>query len=373
MKKLTLEEVIEGIEDTRRERSVWHDMKETLIIILLGVICGATSYAKIEIFAEGKKEWLGTFLKLENGIPGAYTMRRIMMSIDSGKLHERFIEWMKGIVTELSGVMAIDGKTSRRTKDSDKKALHTVSAFAYERGLVLGQIACEEHSNEITAIPELLKMLEFKGCIVTIDAMGCQTDIAEVIIGKESDYVLAVKENQELLYNDIKLYTETEILPIPASERPAGQYHRTINKGHGRIEIRKYYICNDISWLECSKWVGISGFGLCVSSVEEKGVTTVSHRYYIYSVKDMTAQKFAYCCRNHWSVENNLHWVLDVVFREDDSRARKDNSAENFNVFRHFAYNLLKAESSFKSSIPNKQFKCLFDNDYLWKVFSACS
>jgi predicted transposase YbfD/YdcC len=296
-----------------------------------------------------------------------------MMMVDSAKLHEKFIEWMKCIALEFEGVISIDGKTSRRTKDSEKKALHTVSAFAYERGLVLGQIACEEHSNEITAIPKLLKMLEIKGCIVTIDAMGCQVDIAETIVGKEADYVLALKENQELLYNDIKLYTENEILPIPASKLPIDEYHRTINKGHGRIEIRKYYICNDISWLECSKWAGISGFGLCVSSVEEKGKTSISYRYYIYSVKDMTAQKFAYCCRNHWSVESSLHWVLDVVFCEDDARARKDNSAENFNVFRHFAYNLLKAEDSFNSSITNKQFKCLFDNDYLWKVFSACS
>jgi len=168
VKKLTLEDVMEVIEDTRREQSVWHDMKETLIIILLGVICGATSYAKIEIFAEGKKEWLSGFLKLENGIPGAYTMRRIMMSIDSKKLHERFVEWMKCVAAEIGGIVAVDGKTSRRTKDGEKKALHTVSAFAHERGLVLGQLACEEKSNEITAIlnlafqyPKLLRYRDF--------------------------------------------------------------------------------------------------------------------------------------------------------------------------------------------------------------------
>ena len=153
MKKLTLEEVIEGIVDTRRERSVWHNLKETLIIILLGIICGATSYTKIELFAESKREWLETFLRLENGVPGAYTMRRVMMRIDSKQLHEKFIEWMQCAAAEISGVIAVDGKTARGTKDSEKKALHTVSAFAHERGLVLGQIACETKSNEITAIP----------------------------------------------------------------------------------------------------------------------------------------------------------------------------------------------------------------------------
>jgi len=372
MKKLTLEEVLEGIEDTRREQSVWHNMKETLIIILLGIICGATSYAKIEIFAEGKKEWLGTFLKLENGIPGAYTMRRIMMNIDSKKLHERFVEWMKSVVTEIGGVIAVDGKTARRTKDSEKKALHTVSAFAYERGLVLGQLACEEKSNEITAIPKLLEMLEIKGCIITIDAMGTQTDIAAQIIDKGADYCLSLKENQGNLYNDVKLYMETEILPEDRRFLAGnGQYHSEIEKGHGRIEKREYFICNDVSWIPSANfWKNLSGFGVCVSTVEQGDKTTVSLNYAIYSVQNMTARLFAKCKRGHWSVES-FHWVLDMAFREDESRARVDNSPENINVFRHFAFNLLKAESSFKSSIPNKQFKCLFDNDYLWKVFSC--
>jgi len=372
MKKLTLEEVLEGMEDKRRERSVWHDMKEALMIILLGVICGATSYAKIEIFAEGKKEWLKGFLKMENGIPGAYTMRRIMMSIDSKKLHERFIEWMKSVVAEIGGVVAVDGKTSRRTKDGAKKALHTVSAYAHERGLVLGQLACEEKSNEITAIPKLLEMLELKGCIVTIDAMGCQTDIADKIIDKGADYCLSLKENQGNLYNDIKLYTETEIFPDDRRFLAgSGQYHREIEKGHGRFEKREYFVCNDVSWIPYADlWRNLAGFGVCVSTVEQDGKKTVSFNYSIYSVPNMTAREFAKCKRAHWSVES-FHWVLDMVFRDDDSRARADNSAENLNVFRHFASNLLKAESSFKSSIPNKQFKCLFDNDYLWKVFSC--
>jgi len=372
MQKLTLEEVLEGIEDTRREQSVWHDLKETLIIILLGIICGATSYAKIEIFAEGKKEWLGTFLKLENGIPGAYTMRRIMMSIDSKKLHERFVEWMKRVVCEIGGVIAVDGKTSRRTKDSEKKALHTVSAFAYERGLVLGQLACEEKSNEITAIPKLLEILEIKGCIITIDAMGTQTEIADKIIEKGSDYCLSLKENQGNLYNDVQLYMETEILPEDRRFLAGtGQYHREIEKGHGRIEKREYFVCNDVSWIPYANlWKNLSGFGVCVATVEQDEKTTVSLNYAIYSVQNMTARLFAKCKRGHWSVES-FHWVLDMAFREDESRARVDNSAENLNVFRHFAFNLLKAEPSFKSSIPNKQFKCLFDNDYLWKVFSC--
>jgi len=215
-------------------------------------------------------------------------------------------------------------------------------------------------------------MLEIKGCIVTIDAMGCQTDIADKIIDKGADYCLSLKENQGNLYNDIKLYTETEIFPGDRRFLAGnGQYHREIDKGHGRFEKREYFVCNDVSWIPYANlWRSLSGFGVCVSTVEQDGKTTISFNYSIYSVRNMTAREFAKCKRGHWSVES-FHWVLDMVFREDESRARTDNSAENLNVFRHFAFTLLKAESSFKSSIPNKQFKCLFDNDYLWKVFSC--
>ena len=370
MKKISLAEAMEGIEDTRRERSVMYPLIEIQMIVLLGVMCGATSYAKIAMFGVSKEKWLKKFLKLENGIPDACTLRNVIKEIDTKKLHEIFVEWMKEIAQNIFGVVAIDGKEARLTKDKNKKPLHVVSAFSHEFGLVLGQLACEEKSNEITAIPKLLEMLEIKGCIVTIDAMGTQTEIADKIIEKGADYCLSLKENQGNLYNDVKLYTETEIFPDDRRFLAGkGQYYREMDKkGQGRIEKREYFVCNDVAWIEyADKWRNLSGFGVCVSTVEQDGKITISHNYSIYSVPNMTAREFAKCKRGHWSVES-FHWVLDMVFREDESRARADNSAENLNVFRQMAFNILKCETSFKGGISDKQFNCLLDEHYLDKV-----
>ncbi len=200
MKKLSLQEVLEGLEDTRRGRSIWYPLYEVLFVMLTAVICGATSYVKVEIFGKSKEAWLRKYLKLEHGIPDACTFRNVIRSIDTQQLHTVFVDWMKSAVEQVSGVVAVDGKQARRTKDAKKPPLHVVSAFSSECGLVLGQLACEEKSNEITAIPKLLELLEIKGCIVTIDAMGTQTEIAEKITEKEADYILALKENQPTLY-----------------------------------------------------------------------------------------------------------------------------------------------------------------------------
>lgn len=208
MKKLSLMEVLEGIEDTRRKRSVLYPLHEVLIIMLLAVVCGATSYVKVEMFGKSKKEWLETFLELEYGIPDACTFRNVIKEIDTERLHQIFCDWMKSVVIELSGVIAIDGKEARRTKDAKKRPLHVVSAFSYECGLVMGQLACEEKSNEITAIPKLLEMLDIKGRIVAIDAMETQKEIAEKIISKDADYIFSLKKNQKNLYNNVKLYID---------------------------------------------------------------------------------------------------------------------------------------------------------------------
>jgi len=370
MKKISLSEALEGIEDTRREQSVMYPLIEILMIVLLGVMCGATSYIKIEILGKSKEKWLKKFMRLEYGIPDACTLRNVIKEINTSKLHEIFVEWMKQIAKNIYGVIAIDGKEARRTKDKSKKPLHVVSAFSHEFGLVLGQLACEEKSNEITAIPKLLEMLEIEGCIVTIDAIGTQTEIADKIIDKGADYCLSLKENQGNLYNDVKLYTETEIFPDDRRFLAgSGRYYRELDKkGQGRIEKREYFVCNDVSWIEyAGKWRNLSGFGVCVSTVEQDGKITISHNYSIYSVPNMTAREFAKCKRGHWSVES-FHWILDMVFREDESRARADNSAENLNVFRQMSFNILKCETSFKGGISDKQFNCLLDERYLEKV-----
>ena len=364
MKKLSLMEVLSGIEETRRGRSVMYPLHEVLIIMLLAVICGATSYAKVEMFGNSKQAWLKTFLELENGIPDACTFRNVIKEIDTQKLHEIFCEWMKSVVKEVYGVVAIDGKQARRTKDAKKKPLHVVSAFSAEYGLVIGQLACEEKSNEITAIPKLLEMLEIKGCIVTIDAMGTQTEIAKAIRDKEGDYILALKENQKTLYNDVKLYLDDVRQEKKLLE--SENYYKTVEKGHGRIETRECIISEEISWLHNkSAWKDLHGIGVIYCTIEKNGVVSKQSHYFIYSCVGLNAKQIMKYKRNHWTVENNLHWVLDMAFREDESRARKDNSAENFNVIRQIAFNILKSEKTFKGGITDKQFQCLLDSSYL--------
>lgn len=372
MKKISLQEALEGIEDNRREKSVWYPLYEVLFIMLTAVICGATSYAKVEMFGKSKEKWLKKYLKLENGIPDACTFRNVIKSIDTQQLHEVFVTWMSMVVEQVTGVVAIDGKQARRTKDAKKKPLHVVSAFSADCGLVLGQLACDEKSNEITAIPKLLEMLEIKGCIVTIDAMGTKNEIAKKITDKGADYILALKENQPTLRRDVALYFE-EYRKDP-SGLPAACRAVSHSQGHGRYEARTCYICEDIGWLEGrEKWSNLNGIGVIFCEVEGNGATSKQAHYFIYSRKGMTAEQLLAAKRSHWSIENGLHWVLDMQFREDESRARADNSAENLNVLRHWAYNLLKADTTVRGSFSDKQFMCLLDESFLDKILlSAC-
>lgn len=374
MKKLGLLEVLEGIEDTRRERSVWYPLHEVLFIMLVAVICGATSYAKVEMFGKSREKWLKKYITLENGIPDACTFRNVIRAIDTQQLHAVFVEWMKNAVETLTGVVAIDGKQARRTKGGKKKPLHVVSAFSTEYGMVLGQLACEEKSNEITAIPKLLEQLELQGCIITIDAMGTQSEIAKTIRDRGADYILSLKENQKTLYRDVKLYFE-EYRKDPTG-LPDACSATTHSQGHGRFESRTCYICEDISWLDGrEKWPDLQGIGVVFCEIEEKEKKSKQAHYFIYSCKGMTASQILEAKRSHWGIENKLHWVLDMQFREDESRARADLSAENLNVLRHWAYNLLKAETSLHGSFSDKQFKCLLDESFLDKIisFALCS
>ena len=364
MKKLKLKEILEGIEDNRRKNSVMYPLYEVLFIMIIAIMCGATSYVKIEMFGKSRQGWFAKYLKLENGIPDALTFRKILIMITPSKMHELFAEWMKTIVLNLKGVVAIDGKQARRTGDETKRPLHVVSAFAHEFGVVLGQIACEEKSNEITAIPKLLEMLEITGCIVTIDAMGTQTEIAKKIRGKGADYILSLKGNQAGLYDDVKLFMDEYCKDREAKNDDIYAY--SLENEHSRLEKRECFICEDIGWLPGrEKWTDLNGIGMIIAKVEENGKKTEQRHYFIYSCKNMTAQQIMRAKRAHWSVENSLHWVLDIAFREDESRARKGDSAENFNILRQIAMNVLKLDTSFKESIPNKQFRCLLDSAYL--------
>lgn len=371
MKKLSLEEVLEGIQDNRRANSIIYPLYEVLFIMLVAILCGATSYARIEMFAKSRIEWLKKYLALENGVPDANTFRYIMMRVTPQKVHAVFTEWMKIVIPSTRGVVAIDGKQARRTGDAQKRLLHVVSAFAQEFGLILGQLACDEKSNEITAIPQLLETLEIKGCIVTIDAMGTQTEIAKKIREKEADYILSLKSNQPNLYDDVKLFMDEYCMDPEAKNGDIYSY--TLDNSHGRFEKRECFVCNDIGWLyHRGKWIDLHGIGMIIARIEENEHVSEQRHYFIYSCKNLSAADLMKAKRTHWSIENSLHWVLDIAFREDESRARKDFSAENLNALRQFAYNILNMDKSFKGSFPDKQFRCMLDSSYLDKILLSC-
>jgi predicted transposase YbfD/YdcC len=370
-------EIFEKLADPRRGNGIRHKLKDVIIIGILAIICGYDEYTEMELFGEMKKEWLGGFLELPNGIPSHDTFGDIFAAIDPKALHEGFAQWVEAIRENISGeIVAIDGKSIRRSKDNanGKKATHIVSAWAQANRLVLGQIATQEKSNEITAIPELLELLEIKGCIVTIDAMGTQKDIASKIAQLGADYVLSLKGNHPDLLDDVSFYLENEVL-VQSTEnlKKCGQYAKTTEKSHGRYETRECYITKQTDWLNATEdWAGLKGFGLIVSSRQFVGEDTVSisKHYFIFSA-DLDAAALLQAKRSHWCIENNLHWSLDMVFGEDLCRARIGNAAENINVLRHLAMGLLYNESSVKASLKLKRKRCALSHEYLLKVLSV--
>ena len=282
-----------------------------------------------------------------------------------------FITWVQSISQVTQGeIVAIDGKTLRRSHDrsGNKAAIHRVSAWACENGLVLGQLKTEEKSNKITAIPTLLKLLELKGCIVTIDAMGCQKDIAQAIRESDADYVLALKANHKRFYNDVRLFLDASIEVLGSNKDASFDYHETLDADQGRIEIRRYWMSHDIGWLDQKEqWRDLQTRGIAESERHIGDKVTIERRYFISSL-DNSAERFGNAVRKHWGIENNLHWVLDVAFREDESRVRKDCAPENMAMLRHIALNLLKQETSLKRGVKTKRLKAGWDDNYLFKV-----
>jgi len=374
--KKTLKECFIDIQDPRKQpEDAEHKLIDIIVIAVLATLCGANGFNQIEDFGKSKEKWFRKFLELEHGVPSHDTFNRVISALNPKEFHECFMEWVSTIYDKFSReIISIDGKTARRTKSTKKKQkpIHVVSAWANKNKLVLGQIKVNDKSNEITAIPELLKALDVKGCIITIDAMGAQTDIAETIVDKGAEYVLALKENQKTLHDNVELYFNEEVLT--KTKKELGQkdiYHKTLEKDHGRIEKREYYMVNDISWLEnIDKWPNLHAIGMVVSECQENDKITNYTRFYIMS-KLQDVKEFAKAVRGHWGIENSLHWCLDVGFREDESRARKDNSAENLNIIRHMTLNMLKRETSLKAGIEGKRLKCGWDEKYLEKVLFA--
>ena len=337
--ELSFLDIFQGLDDPRSTRNRLYTMSEILLTTLSASICGAEWWQDVEDFGKSKLEYLQKFLLYKNGIPSDDTFRRFFRSLDPEKFQELFRIWVQSIsVGDVEGsVIAIDGKSSRHSFDDDKQMLHMISAYATEARIVLAQEKVCEKSNEITAIPKLLEWLDVKGNTVTIDAMGCQFSIANQIIQKEGQYILALKGNQGALHNDIRTYLEDKDVLKNLKA------HIDYDKGHGRIETRKCFVSNDVNWLleRHPNWNSIKSIIRVDSIREEKDRTTTETRYYISS-EIKPAEKMLAGIRSHWSIENNLHWVLDMSFGEDYSRIRKENAPQIMAIIRHIALNLLQ-------------------------------
>jgi predicted transposase YbfD/YdcC len=336
------------------------------------VICGANTWNEIEQYGHSKHDWLKTFLELPNGIPSHDTIRRVFIIIDPEEFRTAFINWVDSIRPLLpETVIAVDGKTLRRSYDktNGKSAIHMVSAWASDTNMVLGQIKTDEKSNEITAIPELLNLFDISGATVTIDAMGCQKKIAEKIIDNDADYALALKKNHEDLYDDVELFFQS-VKEAKPEEIPRS-YFDSVEGDHGRVEIRRHWVVSDTEWIEDKAlWKGLQGIGMVERERHINDHISCETSYYLLSQK-WDGEEFAKRVRAHWGVENKLHWVLDVSFREDECRKRAGNAAENFAMVRHIAMNLLKQENSMKKSMNVKRLQAGWDNSYLMKVLGV--
>jgi predicted transposase YbfD/YdcC len=360
-----------NLTDPRSEQNTQHSLLNIITIAICGVIGGADSWVDIEMFGNAKESWFETFLDLPHGIPSHDTFGRVFRQIDPDEFEASFRSWATAICQRAKGaVMAVDGKTLRRSKDGTlgKGAIEMVSVWASENDLVLAQDKIEETTNEITAIPELLGLLDLEGCVVTIDAVGCQTEIAEAIIDQGADYVLAVKDNQATLREDI----QTAVEHTGRFNQP--DYHKTVNKGHGRIEIRECWAVSDpdvVAHINGYKqWKGLHSLVKVTSERRMDSQTSCATRYFISSLP-AEASHLLEVVRAHWQIENGLHWVLDMAFREDESRVRKDHAPQNLAIIRRIALNLLKQETSLKVGVKAKRLRAGWDEAYLLKVLCA--
>jgi predicted transposase YbfD/YdcC len=354
---------------------------DILVIAVCTLLCGGETFNDMEDFGRAKQDWFKTFLGLRNGIPSHDTFNRLFAALDPKAFLDCFLRWTQTLRQAVpQEIVALDGKALRRALDKDQSVQYIVSAWAESNGLVLGQLKVADKSNEITAVPELLRVLELSGCIVTLDAMGCQKKIAREIVEADADYVLALKGNQEKVHEEVQSFLDATLeekqrqrpkgAPVPKAAQTL-QALETVEKDHGRIETRRYYQSDCLEWFaDKGKWEGLASVGLVESVRELDGKTTVERRYYLSSLK-LGVEAFARAVRGHWGVENKLHWVLDVCFGEDQSRAREGYAAENLATLRRLALNLLKREKTKKRGIRGKMLNASWDHSYLLRLLGV--
>ena len=358
-----LMEDMEPLEDPRHGNAERHSLHDILVIALCTMLCGGETCTDMALFGQSKREFLESFLPLRNGIPSHDTFSRVFRLLDPEAFQKWFLGFMGQFAQGCEGVLAIDGKTLRRSYDraEGQSPLHLVSAWAAEQWLVLGQLAVDGKSNEITAVPKLLEMLALPGMVVTADAMHCQRQLSQQVLDQGSDYVLALKGNQESLNEDVRLFLDDPDTPVAQATQT--------NKGHGRIEIRTASVSEDVAWLEeRHQWPGLAAVGKITATRQIGERTSVESRYYLLS-QAFPPERFNTIAREHWGIENGLHWTLDVVFNEDQARNRKDHSAENLALMRKLALNLARLEPS-KGSMRGKLKRAGWDNNYLALLLS---
>jgi predicted transposase YbfD/YdcC len=352
----------EGLEDPRCGNAALHDFHELLMIALCCVLCGGQGAVDMAVFAEAKEPFLRSFLTLTNGLPSHDTFSRLFRNLDPDQFRDSFQRFMAQFCEQLQGVVAIDGKVLRRSFDraSGKTALHMVSAWGSEQRLVLAQMATDAKSNEITAVPRLLRMLALKGTIVTADALNCQRAIAEQIVEQKGDYALALKGNQGTLFDDV-------VLLLDDAELKTSTAAPVVEADHGRIETRTAMVSTEIDWLQKQhQWPGLKAVGKVVRRRETADKTTTETAYYLLS-RVLSPKRLNQVVRQHWGIENSLHWRLDVVMNEDQDRTRMGHGPHNLAVLRHMAINAMQKEGS-KGSLRGKFKRAGWDDGYLYRL-----
>ncbi len=359
----------QDLPDPRVARTPEHKLIDILVIAVCTLRCGGEGFHDMEDFGAAKHDWLKTFLELPQGIPSHDTFNRVFQALDPASILECFVRWTQSLRAAVSEeIVALDGKALRRALRAGASAPVLVSAWARENGLVLGQLQVRAKSNEITAVPELLRALELAGCIVTLDAMGCQKNIAKEIKEADAEYVLALKGNHETVHAEVKSYLDD------ASQRGVQELvsHQTVEKDHGRLEKRTYWQSAALDWFEdWTKWEGLKSVGVVEARRQAgAGPVTVERRYYLSSL-GLDAARFARAVRGHWSVENQCHWLLDMQMGEDQSRVRVGHAAQNLGTLRRLALNLLQREKTKKRGLKGKQKNAGWDHTYLLKLLGG--